>query len=182
MIFKFILFSDEVDEFLRGIDIDADASFLDLHDAVLSSVGYSNDQMTSFFLCDEDWEKQTEITQVDMGTASDEDSYVMADTKLEEFLNDEGQKLMFVFDYMNERSFYLELKSIQTGKSLDKPVCSKSKGKAPKQLIDGLFLDDATLTKKSGSVDDFSTDDFIEEGFNDDELDGMSINDNYFND
>ena len=65
--------------------------------AILDSVGYTKDQMTSFFICDDDWSKKTEITLVEMDTSSEEDSYVMADTQLEELLEDEHQKLTFRF-------------------------------------------------------------------------------------
>ena len=101
MVYNLILKSDEVEDFVREIEIDSEATFLDLHDAILASVNYSNDQMSSFVICDEDWEKETEITQIEMDTASDVDSYIMESTRLDEFLNDEGQKLMFVFDYLN---------------------------------------------------------------------------------
>ena len=77
MVFRFTLISDEVDHFLREIQIDAEATFQDFHQAILSSVGYPDDQMTSFFICNESWEKETEITLEDMGFDSDEDSWVM---------------------------------------------------------------------------------------------------------
>ena len=104
MIFRFLLLSDEVDNFKREIQIDSEATFLDLHNAILKSVGFTDDQMCSFFICDDDWSKKTEITLVDMGTSSDEDNYIMEDTRLEELLEDEHQKLLFVFDYMTERA------------------------------------------------------------------------------
>ena len=66
---------------------------MDLQNAILESVNYTKDQMTSFFICDEDWSKKTEITLVEMDTASDVDNYVMADTQLDELLEDEHQKL-----------------------------------------------------------------------------------------
>ena len=59
MIYKFRIVSDEVDNFKLYICIDPDASFLELHDSILDSVGFSKDQMTSFFICDDDWEKKT---------------------------------------------------------------------------------------------------------------------------
>ena len=57
MIYRFTIISDEVDDFVREIQIDPEATFLDFHEAILKSVGYTNDQMTSFFICDDDWEK-----------------------------------------------------------------------------------------------------------------------------
>lgn len=135
MVFRFLILSDEVDDFKREIKIDSEATFLDLHDAILDAVGFTKDQMCSFFICDDDWSKRTEITLVEMDTSSDVDSYIMADTRLDELLEDEHQKLMFVFDYMTERAFFMELREIITGQDLDKAVCSKSVGEPPKQLI-----------------------------------------------
>lgn len=60
MIFNFRLVSDEVDNFRREINIDADATFLDLRNAICDSVGYDKNQMCSFFLCDNNWEKGKE--------------------------------------------------------------------------------------------------------------------------
>lgn len=112
MLFRFLILSDEVDDFKREIKIDSEATFLDLHNAILDSVGYTKDQMCSFFICEDDWSKKTEITLVEMDTASEEDNYIMEDTRLEELLEDEHQKLLYVFDYMTERAFFMELREI----------------------------------------------------------------------
>ena len=66
MLFRFLILSDEVDDFKREIKIDSEATFLDLHNAILDSVGYTKDQMCSFFICEDDWSKKTEITLVEM--------------------------------------------------------------------------------------------------------------------
>ena len=63
--------------------------------------------MTSFLICNDYWEIENEITLVEMDTSSEEDSLVMENVRIEEFVSEEGQKLMFVFDYMNERSFFM---------------------------------------------------------------------------
>lgn len=110
MIFNFRLVSDEVDNFKREIEIDADDTFLDLRNAICDAVQYDRSEMCSFFLCDDSWEKEKEITLEDMGTDSDEDTYLMDECILSDYLDDEGQKLMFVFDYMTDRAFFLQLK------------------------------------------------------------------------
>ena len=178
MIFKFVILSDEVDDFVREIQIESDATFLELNDAILESVGYGKDQMTSFLVCNDYWEIENEITLVDMDTSSEQDSLVMDRTRIEEFVSEEGQKLMFVFDYLNERSFFMELKSVITNKSVDKAICEVSRGVAPAQVLDGLFMDDTKL-EKDLTLDGFGDFDY-EDDFNDDELDNLSINDNYF--
>ena len=71
MIYKFRLLSDEVDDFRRDIEISADATFKELHTAILESVNYPDDQMTSFFICNDRWIKEVEITLEDMGSRSD---------------------------------------------------------------------------------------------------------------
>jgi Plasmid pRiA4b ORF-3-like protein. len=135
MIFKFLILSDEVDTFKREIKIDADATFLDFYNAILSCTGYSNKEMASFFLCDNKWRRQQEITLVEMDTYSDEDSYIMEECILSDYLEDEKQKVMFVFDYLTERALYIELSEIIPGKNLKTPVCTLSAGEAPKQIV-----------------------------------------------
>ena len=73
MIYRFTLISDEVDDFIREIKIDSEATFFDLHEAILKAAGYKDDQMTSFFICDDDWEKDQEITLEDVKQENDSD-------------------------------------------------------------------------------------------------------------
>jgi predicted metalloprotease with PDZ domain len=133
MVYKFRILSDEVDNFVREIAIDSEASFLDLHNTILESVGYSKDQITSFFTCNEDWEKETEITLIEMDSSPEVDSWIMESTRLSEFVEDEGQKLLYVFDYLTERSFFIEAFQFVPNKNLSQPKCILSEGEAPKQ-------------------------------------------------
>ena len=112
MVYRFILINDEVEDFLREIQIDAESSFLDFHHAILESVNFPDNQMTSFFLCEDNWEKTTEITLEDMDLSSEEDNYVMEKTPLNELVEDEQQKLVYVFDPLTERCFFIELVEI----------------------------------------------------------------------
>lgn len=171
MLFRFLILSDEADDFKREIKIDSEATFQDLHNAILDSVGFTKDQMCSFFICGDDWSKQTEITLVEMDTSSEEDSYIMEDTRLEELLEDEHQKLLYVFDYMTERAFFMELREIEPGKDIDKPICSKSIGLPPVQIV---AFDEIVV--KNGSSDlglgeefygdsEFDIDELDKEGF-----------------
>ena len=120
MVYKFLILSDEVDNFAREISIDADASFLELQDAILDSVGFTKDQITSFFICDDDWERKTEVTLFEMDSSSEVDSCVMESTKLSDMIEDEHEKLMFVFDNVLERGFVMELRNIENRAHLDK--------------------------------------------------------------
>lgn len=183
MIFKFRLVSDEVAKFKREIKIDADATFYDLKDAICDSVGYDKNQMCSFFLCDDGWEKGREITLEDMGLDASEDSYLMDECVLRDFIEDDGQKLLFVFDYMTDRSFFLEMKESEPGKTLMEPLCTLSLGTPPAQSVD---MDDYdTRMEAKAKAAQASADAEIEEEFygtnqyDDDEIsdfDEMNLN------
>ena len=93
MIYRFTIISDEVDNFIREIQIDPEATFYDLHEAILKSTGYTNDQMTSFFLCDDDWEKEKEVTLEEMDDNPEMDSWVMKDTTLSELMRNKNYSM-----------------------------------------------------------------------------------------
>lgn len=136
MIYKFTIISDESDDFVREIQINPEATFYDFHEAILKSADYTNDQMTSFFICDEDWEKDKEVTLENMNDDPEVDSWVMKETPLSELIEDEKQKLLYIFDYITERCFFIELTEIITGKEIKGAKCTKKEGEAPKQTVD----------------------------------------------
>ncbi len=165
MIFRFVIISDEVENFKREIKIDADDTFLDLFRAIVKCTGFNENEMASFFICDDSWRKKQEITLVEMDTYSDEDPYIMEECVLSDYLEDEKQKLMFVFDYLTERALYIELSEIITGKNLEKPKCTLSVGEAPKQSLN---LEEIANASDSLDVDESF---FGDESFDLDELD-----------
>ena len=169
MIYRFTIISDEVDDFVREIQIDPEATFFDLHEAILKAANYTNAQMPSFFICDDDWEKEKEITLEEMDNNPEMDSWIMKETRLNELIEDEKQKLLYVFDYMTERCFFIELSEIITGKEIKGAKCTKKSGEAPKQTVD--FEE---MAAGGGSLDldenfygdqDFDMEDFDAEGF-----------------
>lgn len=177
MIFTFRIVSDEVDNFRREIKIDADATFLDLKNAICDSVDYDKNQMCSFFICDDNWEKEKEITLEDMGSDSAQEVYLMDDSILGDFIDDEGQRLMFTFDYMTDRSFFIEMKKLETGRNLIDPVCSMAVGKAPTQMREFEEFEDKNAAKAKASAiaaavaaEDMGEEFYGSEQFNDDEF------------
>lgn len=170
MIYRFTIISDEIEDFVREIRIDSEATFFDLHEAIRQSMDYKDDQMTSFFTCEDNWEKDKEITLEEMENNPEEDSWVMRETLLSDLLEDEKQKLVYQFDPLAERAFYIELSEIITGQNLEKAVCTRKQGEAPKQTLDFDELtagSTATLDMDENFYgdQDFDLDDFDPEGF-----------------
>lgn len=173
MIYRFSIISNEVEDFIREIKIDSDATFFDLQEAILSACQYDNKQITSFFTCSDRWEKEQEILMEDLGYGrSDEDTYLMKDTRLSELLEDEKQRMVFIFDPLEERMFLIELTEIIFGKTLSNAICSRQHGLPPQQYVEIGDPIPSTPTRKGEDLqedfygsDDFDNEEFDPEGF-----------------
>lgn len=165
---------------MREIKIDSDATFLDLHELIIKSCGYKDDQLTSFTICENGWEKGQEITMEVMDTDSYEDSFIMAETELSEFLEDEKQHLLYTFDPLADRVFFIELSEVITGKSLKEGTVSKSYGDAPQQMLDFDEMFNANPIQNGNVFDE--DDDFFGDGIDQEDIDleGLEISDGEF--
>ena len=94
MVFKFFITSEDVENFKREIQIDRDDTFHDLHKIILECCNYDEDEMMSFFICDDWWKRKQEIALVEKDTDSDVDSYVMKEEVLSDWFEEEDQKLI----------------------------------------------------------------------------------------
>ncbi len=168
MVYRFTIISDEVDNFLREIQIDPDATFLDFHKAIIKAVNFKEGELASFFVCDDEWNKDIEVTLEEMDTDADTDSYIMSNTRIGKLVDEDTyQKLIYVFDYMTDRCFFIKLMEVITGKELNEPVCTKSRGEAPAQTMD---FNEMEKKLTSGS-DDLGEDFYGDQGYNSDEID-----------
>lgn len=178
MVYRFVIFSDEVDNFYREIKIDADATFFDFHNVILDSVNYEKNQITSFFLCSEQWEREQEVTLFDMDSSSEYDNLVMDKVELRDLITEERQRLMYMFDNVSDRAFFIELREIILGTHLEQPICSLSKGVPPIQLQ---TLDDLSASNTDVvDLDFYGDDDFDLDELGDDGFENIEFNDPSF--
>ena len=179
MIFTFRLVSDEVANFKREIKIDATSTFLDLRNAICDCTGFDKGHLGSFFICDNNWEKKKEITFEDMGTDDDQDIWLMEESELGDFIFDEKQKLLYVFDYMTDRALFIEMTVSEPGKSLKDPICSLSVGKAPSEIAE-LDADPAPAAKTQAVTSDLDEEFYGSDGYNEDEFDAEGFDEMNF--
>lgn len=186
MVFRIKFICEEVDGFVREVKIDSDATFLDLNKIILKSCNYPDDQLTSFYLCNDEWQRGEQITREDMGfSSSDEDVYIMEKTRLSELIEDEEQHLEFVFDPFSNRSFFLDVKEVIFGEHLAEAEIVRAKGDAPQQIEmsndDPLTLIKGGKKKAAAADDDYGYDSsYLDDvAYNDDEIDpeGFEITD-----
>jgi hypothetical protein len=107
MRYHFRVLIDYEKDVFREIALRSDQSFMDLSNSIIKAFDFKGDQMASFYLSNEDWDKGEEIVQFDMG--DDEAVRNMERTLLSELLKKKNQKVLYVYDFLRFWIFYIEL-------------------------------------------------------------------------
>jgi hypothetical protein len=134
MVYKFVLLSDEDESFVREFEFLDSHTLLDFHHLIQDELEFDKSQMASFYMATDNWEKEEEFTLFDMGTGSS----TMESAILEDIIFKKNQKLLYIFDFFNDRALFVEY----TGEAKETdgkeyPLCTSSKGLPPKQVIFG---------------------------------------------
>lgn len=159
MIYQFRIISDESKDFARELLINGDQTFLEFHQALQKNLGFDPHQLASFFLTNAGWEKELQITLIDMMDEGSETSTTMDYAKIEEHMNQTGQRMLYVFDFFSERSFFIELTDVlENIESKVLPKVSFEHGDPPPQI--DLGLDNQGIEAEEDMDDDLG------EGFN----------------
>jgi hypothetical protein len=133
MVFKFKVISDKVENFALHIDADARNTFFELHETIQDECKYDPSELATFFLADEEWDKGLEITMFKNRFPKQNSVPTMKDATLGDFLKEKEDKLIYVFDVINQKSLYIELNEIVMEKKLNTPVVTYNRGLAPVQ-------------------------------------------------
>lgn len=135
MVYLSHITSMEKPDFNLQIVLDAQHTFADFHSSIQKACGYSPNQMASFFLPGHCSAKQIEITQLDPGFTGFQ-NYTMGKTQLKSLLSSKQERLLYVFDFFQDRSFYIELTQIFMEKNLEEPSITSMNGDAPAQILE----------------------------------------------
>ena len=161
MIFVFEVSSTETPEFRRLIHINPEQTFDDFHQVLQRTSNFDHSQLASFFLTDDLWRKKIEITSLDSGKSTPT-LISMRLAKLNSHLSKVGQRLIYVFDYFNDRYLNIELKELHMKNDLKEPFVAYEKGVAPSQFLINEYMDadveviDADESYKSfGDLEDY---------------------------
>ena len=179
-IYKFRVLLENDDDIFRDIEIKSTQNFDDLHEIIVAAFGFDNSQMASFYLSNDDWEKGQEITLFDMQIEENQQDkvLVMADTIINSQLNCVGGHLLYSYDFLDMKNFFIELMEIKVKEEVDTfyPKVIYSQGEIPVQQANlGEMSEEEmanALLKDAG---------FSEEGDdpNDDIFDGFDDFENY---
>lgn len=111
-VYRFRMLSDENDNFVRDFEVQAEASLLDMHDFIIGMLGY-DPCITSFYTADSEWQPLQEYTSMDMGMDAGGEAAMpsrpMAEAKVADVAGNVHDRLIYLFDNLNQRAYYLEL-------------------------------------------------------------------------
>ena len=143
MIYLFRIISDENPVFFRDLVADASNTFLDFHQILQKELGYDPTQLASFFITNHQWEKQQEITLIDMMPDPGVSTFTMDQVTLGEHLFELNQRMIYVYDFFSNRAFFIELiETADETSSRNTPFIANSKGDPPAQLALDRLLDE----------------------------------------
>lgn len=175
MILNLRFLSGEKDDFILDMQIDSRATFAQLHKAIQQQLNYDSSQMASFFVTDSQWNKETEITLVDMVADANTPAITMDWAVIEDHIQDAHQRFLYVFDFFSERCLFVEVMNMNNG-ALTEPICTQCSGEIPEQIIMDQnfeqsedFSDFDDLYDEMDDLEDFDPDnEFNPESFDDD--------------
>jgi len=144
MIYLFRIISDEDPDFFRDLVAGGSDTFLDFHITLQKDLGYDPTLLASFFITNNHWEKELEITLIDMMQDPDQETFTMDQVTLEEQISEINQRMLYLFDLFSERAFFIELieKSDETS-TRRTPFIGHGEGDPPPQLTLDLTMDDS---------------------------------------
>jgi len=134
MIFHFQILSQECKNFRLEVELSKRHNFFDFHSIIQKSLGYESHQLASFFISDKKWRKEKEVSMLDLGI-NGAAYYIMQKTNLTDLINSIGQKLIYTFDFLNDRSLLIELTDIIMEKNLSEPLVTLKSGDTPMQVL-----------------------------------------------
>ena len=116
MIYKFRVILDAEEDVFRDIAIDEEDTLEDLHNTIVNAFGFDGSEVASFYTCDDQWNQEDEISLFDTGDVPGQQK-IMSDYCLNQLLSKEQTKIIYVYDFINMWTFFVELAAIEEAES-----------------------------------------------------------------
>ncbi|MFN5415410.1 MAG: IS1096 element passenger TnpR family protein [Flavobacteriia bacterium] len=173
--FRVLLDTEQESEIFRDILVDENDNFESFYHAIISSFRFEGNQMASFYMSNDEWDKGHEISLMDMNygdEAIDEKASVMSSAILRDFMEVSDQKVILVYDFMRMWIFLIELIE-RVDKQISIPETLLAVGMAPPEDSRIVNLEDEgdefdSLGDEFEDEDDIYGDDF-EDGYDDED-------------
>lgn len=147
LIYRFRVTSDELESFLREIEIQPNQTFLDFHAVMMEAVDLHHCDRASFFMTDKKYKKDKEVSlkpekrqvrkydeDLDQVTTETITIPLMKDARLKNYIEDPHQKMLYEFTSSDYHSFFIELfKIFPSDPVISYPRCNKRQGELPRK-------------------------------------------------
>ena len=165
--FRIVLDNDTEDDVFRDIEIRETDTLEDLHNSIVQAFGFDGIEMASFYISDDEWNQGEEISMFDTSEGYDK-VRLMADTVINEVSDEKKTKLIYLYDFFNMWTFYVELAEIvEEAEGTDYPNLMFVHGQIPTEAPEKSFeahdeSDDYDEFDDDYDVDDYENLDFDE--------------------
>lgn len=134
-ILKFRAYFEEDDSVYRDVAIKHTQTFFDLHLVILKAYEFDNKHQATFFRSNDNWQRGREISLAKYEKAYKVPPLLMQETPIGSEIKDPNQKFIFVYDFVKNWSFLVELISVSKEESskLEYPTVIRVEGIAPSQ-------------------------------------------------
>jgi hypothetical protein len=157
--FRVILDNDTEDDIFRDIEIRKSDTLEDLHNTITQSFGFDGTEMASFYVSDEEWNQGEEISLFDMSEGMNS-VRLMNETILEDIVDEDKTKLIYVYDFFSMWTFFVELGEIvEEAPGTDYPNLMFVHGQIPTEAPEKKFEGEAFEQLKEYD-DDYDVDDY----------------------
>ena len=156
--FRVILDNDTDEDVFRDLEIKESDTLEDLHNVITQSFGFDGTEMASFYVSDAMWNQGQEISLFDL--SEDASAQLMSDTVINSIVYEMQPKLIYVYDFFNLWTFYVELAEIvDEAPSTDYPNLMFAHGEIPTEAPEKNFEAEAFDSLKEYD-DDYDVDDY----------------------
>ena len=133
---KFRIILNVENDVLRDIIVDSSISLIEFSKIISSEFGFDSSEISTFHHTDENWEQLEEIKIFKI----DDQDKIMDNVSISNFFIAKGDKLIFIYDFLNYWTFFIELHEvgefINDGSNY---IVINSVGEVPKEAPTNIF-------------------------------------------
>jgi Plasmid pRiA4b ORF-3-like protein len=167
-VLKFRAYYEDDDAVYRDVVIKHTQSFFDLHNAILKAYEFDNKHQATFYRSNDYWQRGREISIEKYDKEYKAEPLIMTDTTIGSEIRDTNQKFIYVYDFIKNWTFLVELINVSKEESskITYPATTRVEGIGPQQ-----YGTRSLLGKKFVDIEEKyelpqKTDGFSEEGEN----------------
>jgi hypothetical protein len=158
MSLKLRIILDTEEDVLRDVQVNESDPLTDLHELIVKAFQLEPGELASFFKSNDDWDQGEEIGILELSLTGSDTTRVMSDFTLADILNEAGDKMLYVYDYLNLWTFFIDVLSVET-EDISESRLLASVGERPKEApakeMDAQEDNDPFSSEDDGETDTF---------------------------